>query len=332
MKHPKVSVCMVTYNQQQYIAQAIDSVLAQQTDFAVEIVIGEDCSTDGTRAIVEEYARRHPDRIRLLPPERNLGGKANFMRTFAECRGEYAAILEGDDYWTNPHKLQTQVDLLDKRRDWAICFHPAEIIYDDGRSGASRWPEHWDKPEATLVDLFNSDFIPTNAAVFRNKLFGAFPGWFSTLLVGDWPLHMLNAQYGNIGFVAETMSVYRVHARGLWSSKSHGEQMLELMRMLTVVDHHFHGQYAGPIDECRANILKSLIDPARAAESARDWLTEENRALRDQVRAFQRAILYRIKREAARPWKQLWNHSQRLLQRAQPHPDSIDEKASTSAA
>ena len=97
----KVSVAMITYNHERFIAQAIESVLMQQTDFAVELVIGEDCSTDKTRAIVCAYGERYPERIRLLLPERNQGMIPNFVATMNACQGQYIALLEGDDYWTD---------------------------------------------------------------------------------------------------------------------------------------------------------------------------------------------------------------------------------------
>ena len=109
---PKVSVCMISYRHAAFIAQAIESVLAQQCDFEIELVIGDDCSPDGTGAICDEFARRDP-RVRLLPRDRNLGVMANFSRTLQACRGEYVAVCEGDDYWIDPLKLAKQVAFLD---------------------------------------------------------------------------------------------------------------------------------------------------------------------------------------------------------------------------
>ena len=107
MNDPKVSVCILTYNHEKYIAQAVESALQQRTTFPVEILIGEDCSTDRTRDIVAELGRRHPDRVGLHLAEKNQGGGRNFCNLFAQSRGQYVIILEGDDYWTAPHKQQT---------------------------------------------------------------------------------------------------------------------------------------------------------------------------------------------------------------------------------
>ena len=93
---------MIAYNQENYVAQAIEGVLAQQGAIPTDLIIGEDCSTDATRAVCESYARQHPDRIRLLPSAANLGVMANFFRTLGHATGKYVAFCEGDDYWCDP--------------------------------------------------------------------------------------------------------------------------------------------------------------------------------------------------------------------------------------
>src|SRR5580700_2569655 len=108
----KLSVAMITYNQERFIRQAIESVLAQKVNFDFEIVIGEDCSTDGTRAVVMDFHRRHPERIVPILRPRNIGPMRNIESTLAACRGQYLSIPEGDDYWTSADKIQKQVDFL----------------------------------------------------------------------------------------------------------------------------------------------------------------------------------------------------------------------------
>jgi glycosyltransferase involved in cell wall biosynthesis len=120
MKQPLVSVLSITYNHAPYIAQAIESFLAQETTFPLEIVIGEDCSTDGTTEIVLNYAKRYPNLIRVITSETNVGVIPNFLRTLEVCRGKYIAICEGDDYWHYPQKLQMQVDFLEANPDYGM--------------------------------------------------------------------------------------------------------------------------------------------------------------------------------------------------------------------
>ena len=121
--NPLVSVVTITYNHAPYIAKCIEGVLMQQVNFPMEFIIAEDCSTDGTRAICEEYAKKYPDLIRLLPSEGNMGAVMNEQRAFEAARGKYIATCEGDDYWTDPLKLQKQVDFLESHSDYSVCFH-----------------------------------------------------------------------------------------------------------------------------------------------------------------------------------------------------------------
>lgn len=289
MSDVKVSVCMVTYNQERYIAQAVESAVMQQTNFPFEILVGEDCSTDSTRAIVEELAARRPDLIRLRLAAVNQGAKRNFMGCFADCRGQYVTILEGDDFYTSPHKLQLQADALDERPDWAICFHPARCLYEDGLQGPEIYPADWQKPEATINDLFAANFMATAGVMFRNRLW-KMPAWFVESDLGDWPLHILNAAHGNVGFLRDVMSVYRIHAKGVWSGRNLTANLTSVFRMLTAVDRHFDGKYAGPIEEFRLNTVRWLIrerDDVRlmndgdvdALQRTCERLIEDNRSL-----------------------------------------------------
>lgn len=118
-----LSVVTITYNHAPYIAKCIEGVLMQQVNFPMEFIIAEDCSTDGTRAICEEYAKKYPALIRLLPSDGNMGAVMNEQRAFEAARGKYIATCEGDDYWTDPLKLQKQVDFLESHPDYSVCFH-----------------------------------------------------------------------------------------------------------------------------------------------------------------------------------------------------------------
>ena len=129
--HPKVSVCVITYNQERYIRQCLDSLVTQQTDFDFEIIVGEDCSTDGTRAIVEEYVERYPHLVRALFQPSNTGGSRNNLEVHAAARGDYVAHMDGDDYALQG-KLQAQADLLDRDADCNAVWHPVDFFDDEG--------------------------------------------------------------------------------------------------------------------------------------------------------------------------------------------------------
>jgi glycosyltransferase involved in cell wall biosynthesis len=222
----KVTVSITTYNQEKFIVQAIQSALAQRTEFDFEILVGEDQSSDRTRELVCDYAARYPDRIRVLCNDYNedhlrLNGKQNFANNILNARGEYIALLEGDDYWTDPLKLQKQVEFLEGHKECCACFHNVRVHYEEA-------PEHdrnfhsppLEKPFFALPDIVSYHFIPTCSTVFRNGLFRSFPDWFYRSAMGDWPLHVLNAEHGLYGYIDEVMAVYRVHSGGLWSGSN----------------------------------------------------------------------------------------------------------------
>jgi len=134
-KHPKVSVLMLTYNHAQYIQKAIDSVLEQVTDFPLELVISDDCSTDETTAIITEYQRKYPNLIEVLYNRTNTGVLSNFAKAWSACRGAYIALLDGDDYWVCKRKLQLQADYLDTHDDCTLTFGRLDA-FDNNRTYA----------------------------------------------------------------------------------------------------------------------------------------------------------------------------------------------------
>jgi glycosyltransferase involved in cell wall biosynthesis len=246
---PKVSVALITYNQERFIAQALEGVLMQQTRATFEVVVGEDCSTDGTARVIAAFQERYPGRLEVLPTPRNLGMIANLVRTLRACRGEYVALLEGDDYWTDPAKLQRQVEFLDGHPGCTVCFHDAEVRFEDAARPPKRYCPPGLKEISTLEDLLRVNFIPTCSAMFRNGLVREFPDWFHTLDFGDWPLHLLNARHGDIGYVAEPMAVYRMHSGGAWGRLAERRRRLGTIRFCEHVDAWLGREFHGTIQE-----------------------------------------------------------------------------------
>ena len=220
----KVSVAMVTHNHAGYIAQAIESALAQDLGDACELVIGDDCSTDGTRAIAESYGRAHSRRMRVLPAGPRLGPRPNYVRTLQACSGEYVAQLDGDDYWIHPGKLRRQVELLEAQTDLAWCFH-ATREEDEILGRSTVWHAEGRRARYALADLARGYLCSSCAVVFRRGLFGEFPEWFHAAPFGDWPLQVLNARHGDIGYIDEVWAVHRLHSRGVWAGRSEIEKL-----------------------------------------------------------------------------------------------------------
>jgi glycosyltransferase involved in cell wall biosynthesis len=215
----KVSVAILTYNHEQYIAKALDSILMQQTYFGYEIVIGEDCSTDNTRDILIDYQKKHPDKIRLILNEQNIGAMANDKQVHQACQGEYVAWLEGDDYWTSPHKLQKQVDFLDNHPECSSCFHAVTVFYEDNSQSEYISPDSKDARELFLEDLLEYTAIYICAFMHRNIIFNSLPDFYYTSRISDYVFYLVAAQQGSIGYINEVMGAYRVHPGGIWSGR-----------------------------------------------------------------------------------------------------------------
>ena len=165
MMKPLVSVKMITYNHAPFIAQAIEGVLRQRTDFAFELIIGEDCSTDGTRKIVFDYQKKYPDIIRVITSEKNVGMKRNGLRTLKACQGKYIAFCEGDDYWHEPRKLQIQADHLEDRSDCGLVFTDYDFYFESENSAVKNVNQR--KGYCTPFDLTIEQAIGPEGGVIR---------------------------------------------------------------------------------------------------------------------------------------------------------------------
>lgn len=220
---PLASVCMISYNHGKYVRQAIESILSQDVDFPIELVIGDDCSRDDTAAICEEFAARDP-RVRLLPRERNLGVMPNFRRTLEACRGKYVAVCEGDDYWTDPSKLTKQVRFLDSHPEYAGATHQSTVIVDD--KPVRLFKE--DVPAMlTTNDLIGGRLFHTASVVFRRPVLDLFCN-APLVLACDRLLNFCISFKGKIHYSEESMCAYRLHAGGMSSNATVDQMKLDL--------------------------------------------------------------------------------------------------------
>lgn len=244
----KLSVLVITYNHERYIAQALESILSQKTGFDYEIVIGEDCSTDRTRTILLDYQRKYPERIKLLLAEENSGATRNFIRTYEACRGEYVALLEGDDLWTSPDKLQEQVDFLDNHAGFVMCFTNSRIVNENGDIIKE------DRLESRAKNLSQSDIIsglvpPTNTVVFRNHVLTEIPEIFYTAANGDMFFFSMLTGYGDAGYIDKNTGNYRIHGGGIWSRKSESYYLVNNLKVRLALLNYFpkHKQVLLPV-------------------------------------------------------------------------------------
>ncbi len=218
-----VSVIMLTYNHENYVAQAIESVLAQKTSLRYELLIGDDASTDRTPEIVREYAERYPNIIRAVLREKNLGANRNSWEMTAMQRGRYSASLEGDDFWIDPCKMQKQFDFLEAHPEYIGCCGKCVVVDESGTPDYTKVPGFvWNKKEFTMEDYLSRWKVPgqVGSIMVRNYCLGVDPEEYAYTyrlhpMVGDKTWMLSHLSRGNIYCSNEILSAYRyVNQRG----------------------------------------------------------------------------------------------------------------------
>jgi len=261
--NPKVSVCLITYNHEKYLAQSIEGIIAQKCKEPFEIIIGEDKSTDETATIVENYRKKYPDLIRVVTSEKNVGMVENWRRTIFASKGEYVAIIEGDDFWNSKSKLQQQVDLLDANPKHAICFHDVDVIFEDGAPQIDTVARFPGRTEFSIADVITKSwFIPTCSMLIRKSMLPDFPKWTKTTQAIDMVVHLLASNNGSIGYINEKMGTYRIHNNGHSQSHWQGKKNVFLFTAVHIFknfDAYSKGKYKAYINERLENAYKSLL-------------------------------------------------------------------------
>ena len=238
---------MVTYNHGPFIAQAIESVLRQQADFETELVIGEDCSIDNTRAVIDEYQQRYPGKIRLITGPRNVGAQPNFIRTYEACRGEYIAMLEADDYWTDDEKLRLQVALLDQHPDLVMCFAGCAMVSEAGQILEQNYVPRQFRRRLSQREVVRDYCPPTLTTLFRNRAIPSFPASFASVPNGDRFLYSMITAQGDAAYLPRIVAHYRRHEGGLWTTLNQEKQYRNNLRTSLAMLAYFRGQYQGEL-------------------------------------------------------------------------------------
>lgn len=221
--YPKVSVCMIAYNVEKYIEEAILGVLMQKVDFEVDLVISNDNSTDNTEFIIHRIMKKHPNGnwIKYYKQDTNLGMLPNYMWAFEKCNGKYLSICDSDDFWTDEKKLSKQVNFLEQNPKYILTFHNAFMIDEVGNI-IQRSIEDYLKKDLDFHDLTKKVYpIPTASVIFRNDTGIKFPDEYLRGNNHDTFLYILIAQYGKLHYQEDVLpSAYRIHSKGTWTSKS----------------------------------------------------------------------------------------------------------------
>lgn len=219
MDQPTLSVCLITYNHKEFIRKAIEGVLMQQATFTWNLIIADDFSTDGTRDILMEYRGKYPDKIQLILQEKNVGAAQNWIDLIKTPCSKYIAYFEGDDYWTDPYKLQKQVDFLEANPEYSMTFHKVKIYNEIEHKFEEDVINDLTKEDTNLHDLLKGNYIRTVSAVIRNtSQLASLIDKIKTATPGDWLLFIIIASTGKIKYMNQEMAVYRISYSGVWST------------------------------------------------------------------------------------------------------------------
>lgn len=246
----KVSILITTFNLEQYISLALDSILKQKVNFEYKIIIADDASTDNTAEILQEYKEKYPKKIELILRDKNVGSLKNSIGLYEVCDTEYFAFLDGDDYWLTDNRLQKQVDFLDAHREYNICGGNTLYLYENkNKINKKVIPSKFLDKEYSIEDYYmhKVPFVHTSSILFRNNLFSkkipeayysAQGTYEECALRGEDFRFLLHLSNGKMKIMSENYSVYRIHEKGIWQGKSIIQKNLE-----TAIYYNFCSKY-----------------------------------------------------------------------------------------
>lgn len=279
-KIPLVSALIITYNHGPYIADAIEGVICQKTGFPIELIIGEDCSTDNTLGIVLDYQRRYPQLIRVIHSGRNVGMQRNYRRVHEAARGDYLAFCEGDDVWIDDRKLNKQIAVMRSEPGCSVVFHAARIVrVADGTVEIRRYGSCAKAVSLDEVIVAGGGFILSASTMVRRALVDPLPTWVTDCEVGDYPFNVHCASRGKVIYLPDVMSVYRMGVPGSWVVRTGG-----LDKQQRVFD-----SILGMLDEFLRNNGNEAADAVRKAKEKLTLhffvMAKEYPSLREQDRS-----------------------------------------------
>lgn len=234
-----LTVIIITYNQELYIEKALDSVMSQETDFNFIVKVFDDCSTDGAQEIIKKYAAKYPQKIEAFFNEKNLGGfgNGNVLKAMSSVDTKYFSILDGDDYWCDDNKLQTQLELMEKNPNLIGCGHNSYLM-KDGKTKDDDLVLGKDFKKASIASIVDviegrmythsSSIIYRSAPLNQKENPSLYEIKQKHKSLGDFFNMMFFAQYGDIAYVDKVMSVYRIHQNGIWSKIKNDEERVAL--------------------------------------------------------------------------------------------------------
>lgn len=221
----KVSVIIITYNQEYCIDRALRSVFAQKGDFEIEVIVGNDASTDGTAERLEWWKKRYPDNLKIVNHNENVGFQKNYLSAVKEATGKYMCMCDADDYWTDKSKVRRQVDYMENHPECAICFHRVINVYQE--SGEKTLSNGGQQIDTTIKDLSRRNYITNLSVMYRRECVpvSELPEWLGEVSLPDYAYHMLYANHGYIHYIKRPMGAYIKSEKGAWSLSSRVKQL-----------------------------------------------------------------------------------------------------------
>ena len=266
-----VSVSTITYNHEAYIAEALDSFLMQETDFAFELLVSDDCSTDKTASIIKEYMEKYPHIVKAKLRDENVGAMKNYIANMDRAKGKYIAICDGDDYWIDTYKLKKQVSFLEENEDFiGVAANTFRLYENDSHRYHLMRESTIEVIDYEHKDLFEFNPGPTLTIMFRNGFidFKNLPSLFSEQphLAGDKQLYLLLGQYGKFRYINQVVGVYRTHASGMTAKFNEAEKgkikyFNEHLQIMEFYNKYFNYKYDDVI-QSSLNAQKILLSIA----------------------------------------------------------------------
>lgn len=273
-----LSILLITYNHERYIRRALDSILMQNYLGPIELVIGDDLSKDNTVSIIKEYEGKDSRlTFKYLKSSVNLGTTRNYQRGFEGCAGEYIAILEGDDYWVSPSKITKQIEFLENHRECSMVSHNYFIYEEEKNQFHLRLPEIVNFRYIGARDLIHDNIIGNfSTCMYRRSELMKLPSSLYDIKSYDWIINILLGTESLLGFLYEPMSVYRVHASGVWSQSSIIEKNKQILEIIPQYDkltnHVFNNEFSAVTHRIEASMIVNTVTKSLPKSSLRQFL------------------------------------------------------------
>jgi len=261
----RITILLITYNHSKHLEKSVESILCQQLDEPFEVVVADDGSTDATIAILKRYAKQNSHiEFKFLHSSENIGITGNYQRAFSACRGEYVAVMEGDDYWASPYKLAKQRDFLDEHWECDLCSVNYFVYEEDRCQFTPRVPIGTGHIVLAARDLIADNLVGNfSTCMYRRKALDLLPHELFEITSYDWIINICVARNGLIGFLQEPMSVYRIHGDGAWNLLSHDQKLKAQLELIPAYDaltnEVFHAEFEVLAFRLKGEISKNQV-------------------------------------------------------------------------